>query len=104
MGTGHSTGGTYLADDLAFFNSLPQLDVDFAQMGKHADHSLPVIDVDQVSAKEKITELYHPATGRGSDRYTFVGGDIHATMGAPGLAVEYTAAPETAGHDACHGL
>ena len=76
MRTGHPACGADLTDDLALFNLLAHLDINLTKVGKHADHSLAMVDVNQVAAKEKIAKLNDGTPGRGRYRDTLISGNI----------------------------
>jgi hypothetical protein len=88
------TRGADFADDLPFFQLLPQYNIDIAQVRKHGYQPLAMINVHQFSAEKEIAQLDY-FSGTWSDyRGTFFSRKIHPAMWTSGLPVEYSSAPE----------
>jgi hypothetical protein len=68
MGACCPAGRPYVGDDFTALYSLADLDLKSRQVAIHGDESLPMIDKNSFSIKEKIIDYRHHSIGRRFNR------------------------------------
>lgn len=101
--SGNPASRTNLADCLPLFNLLAEADINLAEMGEHGNHTLSMVDINQVTAEKEITRFDDFARAWCKHGCTCVGSEIHTAMRSSFLSIENPATAETAGTDTLNG-
>jgi hypothetical protein len=92
--TGHASGCTHLAEQLAPIDAGAVANIDFIQVTIHCDQALPVIEHNRVAIEEKIAAGDDRSRRRRGDRGATNRRDVHALVRRTRLIVEKTAQAE----------